>query len=334
MPAADVVEQASSTVTARYKATLVKGSSFADLCAGAGVDSWTFAENFKTGLCIDADPDTAAALAHNLKILGHSHVQVIHDKAENFIGDMPSTDLVYLDPQRRSNAKKGRFRFEDCQPDILQLLPALKEKAKTIMLKASPMLDIDEGIRIIGDVQAVHILEWRSDCKELVFIIRPGYQAIADQIPITAVGLSDTAAENIKLTFTRSEESEVQIEYAPPQTYLYEPGPAFQKSGGFKALAQRYDVKKLHPHTHLYTSDALRPDFPGRVFEIKDVFPARAKALPFRKANLSVRNFPETVQNLRKKLKLQDGGEDYLFACTLMEQRKVLIHGRKINPAP
>lgn len=327
-PAPNVIEQASSIATARYKASLVQGQIFCDLTAGAGVDSWALLDNFPEGICVDADEHTAALLAHNLSILNEKIVRVHHAKAETFIaGDMPDVDLVMIDPQRRDDNRKGKYRLEDCSPNILDLLPVLHEKAQKILIKTSPMLDIDQGIAEIGSISAVKVVEYRGECKELLFLS----EKMPKNTEIEAVSIDNQGKVVKSLAFTREEEAEAQAICSMPQKYLFEPGPAFQKSGAFQTMAVRFGVSKLHAHTHLYTSDDICADFPGRVFEVLDILPVDAKAVKNKKVNLSVRNFPERAETLMKRLKIKSGGEDTIFACTLINDQKALVLSRPID---
>jgi hypothetical protein len=150
---------------------------------------------------------------------------------------------------------------------------------------------------------------------------------------ITAAEIGDDGGVLARLNFTRANEQAASVPFGPPQRYLYEPSPAFMKAGGFKILAAQYELVKLHPHTHLYTGDAHRPDFPGRAFEIIGVHQASRKDLPVTRANLTVRNFPQSVESLRRQWKLADGGDDYLFACTLADGGKAVLHARKVQNA-
>ncbi len=330
-PPPDILEQASSAPTARYKAHLVAGKTFADLTGGAGVDSCALTETYQSGICVEQDKNAADLIAHNLSLLCRYSVPVHHSKAEDFVQTMAPVDLATLDPQRRNENKKGFYRLEDCSPDITALLPALSKKAKRIMLKTSPMLDIWEAVKTLGIVEAVHVVEWQGECKEVVYILNPTQKTNSKDIPITSARVNDNGEVIYDFTFTKECEENTEPEYTLPQKFLFEPSPAFQKAGGFNTLAHEYDVKKLHKHTHLYTAEDPCPNFPGRQFEIMDVLPVDKKALPISKANLTLRNFPGSTQDLRKKLKLTDGGDDYLFACTLCDENKALLHGRKIE---
>ncbi len=326
LPAPNIIEQASSSATALYKSRLVEGENFVDLTGGVGVDSWAMAQNFKRGITIDIDKNNANLLAHNLNALCACAISVENISAEDFIQTMDKTDLCIIDPARRNAAGKGRYKFEDCAPNLIEILASILDKSRVVMVKTSPMLDITEGINALKYVQAVHILEWRGDCKELIFLLNKSY---AEAPIITAASIDDHGNPISTFSFTQNEEETTDTQISLPLIYLYEPGPAFQKSGGFKTLAKRFDVKKLHTHTHLYTSDTPHKNFPGRVFEILGQYPAQAGKIPLKKANLTVRNFPMGAQDLRKKLKIQDGGKDYLFACTNADNDKILLHCKK-----
>lgn len=330
-PAVSTLEQASSATTARYKAGLVSGRSFIDLSGGAGVDSWAMLERFESGVVVDSDINAAQRIEHNLRCLSDKNATVKACRAEDFVAEMEPCDIALIDPQRRTSERKGLYKLEDCSPNVFDLLPILKEKAQTILLKTSPMLDIQQAIEQLGCVQAVHIVEWQGECKEVLYLLKA--ETLKGDIPIIAVRLDDTGVLVSQFSFTYSEELDAVLKISGPLRYLYEPSPAFMKAGGFKMMAHRFGLSKLHAHTHLYTSQDFVFNFPGRAFEIFGVYPVQAKNLPVQKANLSVRNFPADVQSLRKKLKLKDGGEDSFFACTLMDEngreKHVLIHCRR-----
>jgi hypothetical protein len=288
-----------------------------------GVDSWALSRSFKKGICIEQNENAAALLSHNLPQICDTPIEIVNSKAEDFVTNMPDVDLVFIDPQRRDSGSKGKFRFEDCSPDILKLLPALSQKAQKIIIKASPMLDIHQGIAQLGHVGEVHIVEKDQNCKELLFILDQA-KPTTDPKQV-AVTLNEDGAPEKRFEFSLKAEKTAECDFAMPQTYLYEPGPAFIKGGGLKTLAERYNVCKLHQHTHLYTSNELNSDFPGRIFEIQGTHKAQTNDIPAKKANLAVRNFPMTVEKLRKKLKISDGGEIYYFACTLMNEDKAIL---------
>lgn len=325
-PPPALVEQASSQATALYKASLFKGESFVDLTGGMGVDSWAMAQHFQSGQCVELDRDAAALLEYNFKALGLSNLIIINADAEHFVETMPPVDLVMLDPQRRDTVRKGKFKLSDCTPDIHRLLPHLLQKAKYMVLKTSPMLDITATIAALGCVSAVHVVEYQGDCKEVLYVLSADHP---ETVPIIAVNIDSVGAPLQRFIFTAQEEHQARARYSMPLTYLYEPAPAFQKAGGFQSMSVFYDVYKLHPHTHLYTSETLKPDFPGRIFKIHGLYAPHPGQSPLARANITLRNFPGSAETLRKKLKIKDGGEDTLLACTLENGHKMLVHGRK-----
>jgi hypothetical protein len=328
-PASTVIEQASSAATAKYKAGLVKGDTFVDLTGGAGVDTVALSENFSSGFCVERDETAVQLLAYNIPLFTKKPIKILHAHAENFVGSMPRVNCIYIDPQRRDDAKKGLYILQECSPDITALLPALKEKAGCVLIKTSPMLDISKALEILGGAVEAHIVEWRGECREVLYLLDFTKNIRMHDIPIKAIEINDDGKPICQFTFTQKEEREAQASFSQPLKFLYEPGPAFQKAGAFNLLGKKYGVRKLHEHTHLYTSEKYVADFPGRRFEIQAVLPIDKKALPFDQANLTLRNFPGDVATLRRQLKLKEGGEEYLFACTLQEGIRVLIHTRK-----
>jgi hypothetical protein len=328
LPPPPLIEQASSDATANYKASLVAGDLCADLTAGVGVDFLALLKKFKRGIGIEKDETAAQLLSHNLTALGQRSFEIKNGDAAALVDDLPECDFIYVDPQRRDQNKKGLFRFADNSPDMAALMPKLRAKAKTVMIKASPVLDIAQGITELGGASAVYVVEWQGACREVLYIVGEKTH-IADTTPITPVALNNNGRPESTLTFSRAEEQAAADPIAAPGLWLFEPSPAFMKAGCFKTLAVRFGLSRLHPQTHLYTGPANRSDFPGRVFQIEGVHPGTGKDLPVSRANLTVRNFPISAEDLRKKLKLADGGDDYLFACTLAGEKRVIIHARK-----
>ncbi|MCD8496915.1 MAG: class I SAM-dependent methyltransferase [Alphaproteobacteria bacterium] len=331
-PAPDTVEQASSLATARYKAGLVKAHRFTDLTGGSGADSWICAEKGASGIVIERNPESAALLAHNFKLTHPGRVKVMTGNAEDILPTLPRTDLILIDPQRREGSKRGIFRLADGSPHILELLPALRDKTRYVLLKTAPLLDITQTLEVLPCVREVHVLERSGECKEVLYLIDFESDEAAPPV-ITAASLAEDGTNLHTISFTTAEEENAPLTTVAPADYLFEPGPAFMKAGCFKLMAARYGLAKLAHHTHLYTGASPCPDFPGRSFKIAQILQARKDAvkevLPALKANLSIRNFPASVEDLRKKLSLKDGGDDYLFACTLENGEKTLIHARK-----
>lgn len=329
-PPALAVEQASSEETAHYKAHLLKGTSMADLTGGMGVDTYYLSRNFKKAFYIEQQEILCQAAAHNFRELGVTHVQLVNSPAEEWIAKAPALDAIYLDPARRGEGNQKLYKLAHCQPDISSLLPQLLEKTDTVLLKAAPMLDISQGLSELSHVQEVHVVAVKNEVKELLFLIKKGYNG---QVLIQAVNL--TAGGQQSFRFSQTAEQAAQANYVEPQAYLYEPHAALMKAGAFNLVAQRYQLHKLHPNTHLYTANTLISEFPGRSFRIlytgKPDKKVIRQLLPVGKALISSRNHPLSVQQISKKFNLQEGGSRYLFAATFSNGKSGLIVCEKIS---
>lgn len=322
LPTPNILEQASSSATSLYKAALVNGETFADLTAGSGADTAAFAKHFKAGYAVDFVAENTELLRHNLPYMTDTNIEVVTSTAEDFIADMPPVDFVYIDPQRRTDeGKRGLILLDSCSPAVPAMLADLFARTEVIMIKTSPALDITRCIHDLDQVFEVHIIEWRGQCREVLYLLKKNSNVARKNIPIHAVTIDDKGQAIHKISFTIAEESNAEAEmvYHAPNEYLYEASPALMKSGGFHMFAKIYDLKKLHKHTHLYSSSQKIDDFPGRRFLIEHIISADKKALkavlPDKKANLSIRNFPMQIDQLRKKLGIKDGGKTYIFAC-------------------
>ena len=330
------MEQCSSELTARYKASLVSGDTFADLTAGFGVDCSFIARKFRQADYVERQEELCRLAAHNFALLGQPHIRIHPTDGVAYLKEMAPVDCLLLDPARRDSHGGKTVRIADCEPDVGALEPMLIEKGKTVMIKLSPMLDLSSAFRELHFIHSVHIVAVHNECKELIILLKKPErtaQSSLDNVVITCQQLVDNVASP-PFSFTLEEEKTAVCPYAGQVgTYLYEPGAALLKAGPYKLLAQRYGLRKLHANSQLYTSD--KPvDFPGRRFRVLGVSGFGKKELKslldgMTKANLTVRNFPATVADLRKKLKLKEGGDRYLFATTLLGEEKVLVKAEK-----
>lgn len=324
LPTPDVIEQASSHACAQFKSSLcTSGDLLIDLTGGTGMDLWAMGQHFKALIYCEENAESCEILEHNLKILSPDKpIKALHGKAESFADTLPPSDMIFIDPMRRHDTKKGIFKLEDCAPNIIDLLPMLLPKTKQLMIKTSPMADIKHCVDTLKHVHSVYVIEYQKQCKELLLLLQQNTDNNAPDI--YSIKIDDNGKKIYEIKGKAGHIAD--FNFSLPKKYLYEPGPALQKAQNFEALS---NLHKLSASTHLFTSDTYSENFPGRTFEIIGQYAIRAKDLPFKKANLTVRNFPDTVEALRKKLKLKEGGEDYLFACTLMNGEKTLLHGRK-----
>lgn len=364
------LEQASSELTARYKASLVAvimGISsdaltdtsldasdsatsdtvcdtvcdtacdiahgrFADLTGGVGVDFSFLASLFGEADYVEQNSELCDIAMHNFGVLQLRHARVHCDNAEHFLERARAYNLIFLDPARRDDTGRKVVRIEDCTPDITLMKKLLQKKAEQVMVKYSPMLDIALAVKTLGNVREVHIVSLENECKELLFLL----SKVATEAPrYVAVNLK-RSGEMERFAFTMEQEQQTKIAFTnSPGRYLYEPNASILKAGAFKGVAQAFNLTKLHTNSHLYTSNEWVADFPGRSFEVTSFFvPNKQQIKEFtkgtKKANIAVRNFPMTVAEIRRKTGLAEGGDSYLFATTLSDERKVYIVCRKV----
>jgi 16S rRNA G966 N2-methylase RsmD len=318
------IEQCSSEASANYKASLMKGESFADLTGGLGIDCYYISQNFQHSDYVEHNPELCALARHNYEVLGAKTMVVHNDSAEVFLNQCEPLDCLFIDPARRDVHGRKVVSVSDCTPNVVDLQDLMLRKAKRVMVKLSPMLDISQALKELRHVKEIHVVAVSNECKELLFIME---RAFDDEPTYTCVNLE---TRQPAVTFSMEEERVAILQLAKELGhYLYEPNPAVMKGGCYKMLSQRYALKKLHRNSHLYTSDSLIQDFPGRIFEVDGwaIYGKKAKDLlkDVDKASIAVRNFPMTVAEIRKSLKINDGDQTYLFATTLSDERKVII---------
>ena len=324
------LEQCSSEITARYKARLLQGDSLTDLTGGFGIDCSFLATGFKSATYVERQEELCEIAAHNFPVLNLNHINIKNEDGVTYLQAMSPVDCLFLDPARRNEHGGKTVAISDCEPNVAELEELLLQKANRVMIKLSPMLDLSLALKELKQTQEVHILSVNNECKELLLVLERGKELVPEEIPIHCINL--TASQKVqKLLFTRQQEKEHTCPYTPTlKTYLYEPNASILKAGAFRSVSSIYNVEKLHPNSHLYTSDEYIPDFPGRKFRITDSSSLNKKELKKligteKKANLTVRNFPASVAELRKRLKLAEGGDIYLFATTLADEKKLLI---------
>ena len=324
------MEQCSSEATARYKSSLLRGQCLVDLTGGAGVDTYYLSRSFAQTDYVEQDERLAQLARHNFAVLGASSISTHATSAETFLSSLlQPVDAIYLDPARRDMQARRVFQLADSTPNVLELQNELLAKATTVLLKTAPLLDLQATLQALKNVSQVHVVAVRNEVKEVLYRMDRGHTG---EPKITAINLQ-TASE-APFSFFRAQEARAEVTYAEPKTYLYEPHAALMKAGAFKLIAQRFGLSKLHPNTHLYTSDELMSDFPGRTFRCQAVVPYQKKAtrkcLSDGKASIATRNFPEPVATVRKKLGLADGGDAYLFAVRLANEQLRIIIADKI----
>ena len=284
------------------------------------------ASRFRKVSYVERQEELCEIAKHNFPLLGLKHITVYNEDGVVHLQKMEPVDCIFIDPARRNEHGGKTIAISDCEPDVAELEELLLSKGKQIIIKLSPMLDLTLALKSMKRTREVHIISVNNECKELLLII--GNEP-SQLIPIHCINL--TSKEKQTFTFTREEELEAECLYTKePGKYLYEPNASILKAGAFRSIASRYKVKKLHPNSHLYTSDLWIENFPGRSFQITGQCSFNKKEIKetigeLKKANITVRNFPATVAEIRKRTKLLDGGEVYLFATTLFNEQKVFI---------
>ena len=334
-PAKIAAEQCSSEQTALYKQQLVtKEDTLCDLTGGLGIDSYYFSRRVKQVYYIERFPSYCEVARANMATLGARNVAVLEGDSTQWLDQLPAIDVFYVDPARRGEGNKRMFALSDCEPDLTQLLPRLLAKAPRVIAKLSPMADLRQTLALLPTTQAIHILSVKNECKELLFVI--GREPRESAVPIHCVHLTKQAASDECFVCSLEAEQQAASHLATTlRRYLYEPNASVLKAGAFKQVACQFPVEKLQVSSDLYTSDYYLDRFPGRRFEVDEVIPFHSKSCKqlagqSLQANVTTRNFPLTVEALRKKCRIREGGDIYLFATTGPKEEKLLIRTHKV----
>ena len=338
------VEQCSSEITAKFKTSLVNGEILIDLTGGMGVDVAYMSKNFEKAIYIEQNKDLCKITTYNFEQLRIENVAFVEGSSIGFLEtESMNYSWIYLDPYRRDYTGNKVVSLQDCEPNILEIKDLLFSKTDKILLKASPMLDINLAVSELKNVANIYVVAVENEVKEILFHLQKNHQDEAQYHAVnctTGFSLSNPdKPDRLKpvvqdFTFKKSEEKEAVIKIGLPQAYLYEPNASILKSGGFRITAQRFDLQKIAPHSHLYTSEVLVENFLGRTFKIEGVCKLDKKEitkyLSENKANITIRNFPLSVKQIREKLKLSEGGNTYLFATTDARNQKIVMVCSKI----
>lgn len=322
------VEQTSSEETAKYKVNLIVGKSLIDLTGGFGIDDYYFSKRFDSVTHCELNDSLSKIVSHNYQQLHVDNIKTVSGDGLDYLKNTRGKfDWIYIDPSRRHDSKGKVFFLADCLPNVPEHLDFLFKKTDNILLKTSPLLDISIGLNELQHVKAIHVVSLNNEVKELLWILCKDYDHT--KIEITAVNLKRGLGETFK--FYMEDESQAKVRYSNPKTYIYEPNSSILKAGAFKSVAEHYNVDKLHQHTHLYTSDTLI-DFPGRHFIVEEIIPYNKKTFKktgIKKANITTRNFPDSVPQIRKKLGVDDGGEIYIFCTTDIDDNRIVLITKK-----
>lgn len=323
------IEQTSSEVTAQYKSNLISGKSIIDITGGFGVDCYYFSKKVDTVIHCDLNVSLSEIVEKNTSKLKVNNITFhANDGLEVLKTIGKKVDWIYIDPSRRNDIKGKVFLLKDCLPNVPENLDMLFQYSKNIMIKTSPILDITSGISELQNVKHIHCVAVNNEVKELLWILEKDF---SNEIEIKTINITNKDTQ--RFNFTLKNELETSPTYSQPLNYLYEPNTAILKSGAFNSIAGIKNIYKLHKHSHLYTSNDLI-QFPGRRFKIIKTIAYNKKSykkeINLNQANITTRNFSETVAQIRNKFKIKDGGKNYLFFTTILENSKTIISSVKI----
>lgn len=325
------MEQCSSELTAKYKAEIVPcGNCLVDLTGGFGVDFSFIAKKFKHAVYVERQNHLCAIASENFRLLGLDNAKVVNADGIDYLHQMDHADLVFIDPARRDDHGGRTYGIADCTPNVLEVMDELMQKTDMLLLKLSPMLDWRKAVRDLGGASEVHIVSVDNECKELLIMVRHDVQPIK----VVCVNLLSNGEREV-FEFDDTESTPMHQNISS-KTYLFEPNASIMKAGCFDEIQARFPIAQLDNNSHLFVSDHEIPDFPGRRFKIEHVTSMNKRELKealagIDRANIAVRNFPVSVAELRKKLKLKDGGDVFIFATTVAKEGHQLFICRKIG---
>lgn len=341
-------EQCSSEQTARFKQSLIpaEARSLCDLTGGMGVDLWYMSEGLERAIYTERQPHLVAAARHNYEVLAEAYLKT-HPGAgvPEFVfreGDgrempLPEVDVLYLDPARRAESGSRVYAIEDCEPNIIEWQDELLSKAPTVIVKVSPMVDIADILRRVHSVSDVYVVGVRNECKEVLVRMQrhltSGEEGVGRQVVCHCVDFLSVSV--VSFDFVWGESGTLSLVNDGVLPYLYEPDVTLMKAQAFKELTARFGVFQLEADTHIFSSEHLVADFPGRIFRVEDQQPFSSSILKklrrwVPQANVAVRNFPVSADALRQRAGIRDGGDVYLFGVSVVGIGPVLLKCSKI----
>lgn len=326
-------EQCSSELTARYKQSIVKGESLCDMTGGMGVDFWYMSEGMERAIYTERNEELCSIAKHNFQVLQTLRPEYVIRCGDGRELPIPSVDIIYLDPARRAGDGSRVYAMEDCEPNIVEWQDELLKHAKMVLVKLSPMVDLTNVLRKLKGVKELHIVGVKNECKEVLVKAHSFDDSVcAGCVEVHCVDFLTSG--KIEYVFSLLGGMEISLTDGGVKRHLYEPDVTLMKAGAFGSLCARYPVWQLDVDTHLMTSDEWIPEFPGRVFEVEEMIPFSSKVLKRLKkeiphANIAVRNFVMTADELRKKTGIKDGGKVYLFGAKVKDMGQMLLICRK-----
>lgn len=309
------LEQSSSQDTAEFKAQFFKGKKFLDLTCGFGIDAYFLSQNFEEITLIEQNTELLEVVKHNWEILGRK-ANFINQKLEKFLEiNSEKFDLIYLDPARRDNNNRKVFLLEDLSPNIIEIQKKLSEISDEILIKLSPLIDLQHLVSSLENISKIWIIAVKNEVKEVLIHIKK----TNEQTEIYCVNLQTSESQ---FNFTLNTEKNCKSEFSVPKKYIFIPNNSVLKSGAFNLVSEKFNLKKLHQNTHIYTSEKLIKNFPGRIFEAEEINPKEIKKGD--KFNIITKNYPLKPEEIKKKYKIKDGGQYYLIFSQSSQNKHIL----------
>ena len=310
------LEQASSQDTADFKKQFFKGKKFIDLTCGFGIDAYFLSQNFEEITLIEQNTELLDIVKHNWEVLGRK-ANFINQKLEDFLkNNKEKFDLIYLDPARRDNHNRKVFLLEDLSPNIIEIQEQLSDISTEILIKLSPLIDIQHLVSSLQNIYKIWIIAVKNEVKEVLVYLKK----TENQPEIFCINLQSSEPE---FHFNLDDEKNCQSEFSAPKKYIYIPNNSVLKSGAFNLVSEKFGLKKLHQNTHIYTSEEKIEHFPGRIFETEEI---NSKAIKKgEQFNIITKNFPLKPEEIKKKYKIKDGGNQYLIAVKSLSGNHFLV---------
>lgn len=310
------LEQSSSDKTALYKSKILKGKKFIDLTSGFGIDAYYLSQNFEDITLVEQNPELLQIVQHNWSVLGKKATFININLEDFLVENKESFDVIYLDPARRDNNRNKVFLLEDLSPNILEIQGKLLSISKQFVIKLSPLIDLKYLVSVLKNVIQIDIIAVKNDVKEIVVFLS---NENSDKIKCHCINL-DSGESDFQFCF--GDEENAQAEFSEPERFIYIPNNTILKAGIFNLISDKFKLKKLHPNTHIYTSEIRINDFPGRIFEMEVVDGKQIKKKG--QFNIISKNYPLKPEEIKKKHSLKDGGNDYLI-FTQSKKGKIIL---------
>lgn len=327
-------EQASSELTAFYKSGIVKGAKVLDLCGGLGIDDMAFAHTFTEVVSLDINKELNQIANYNFKKIGLANIERSSLSAEDYLAaNKTHFDLVYADADRRPGSDAKKFIIEDCTPDIMVLLPLIKQHSNKLLLKLSPLVDLSYIRSKFSHIENIYVVAVQNEVKEVLVLISFGESVAASTIAVNIIDKQTIESFEYKDDLTLN-----TLHSGNHATYFFEPNLAIIKAGLSSVYANYCGLKMLAENSHFFVGDKIPEGFMGRSFRViksmpfaKSTFKEYLKEKQLSKVNISKRNFPTTVAEIYKQFKLKEGGNDYLFFTQNAQNEKLFYHCEKIR---